>query len=100
MSDSCDPVNCSPPGSSVHEILQAHTTNLPKLENVRYTPLQVFATFWRKKVLFREYLFAEIFAFVPDICLGKVFRREIAGFKVIYMFKVFNTYFQINLWQR
>ena len=25
MSDSCDPMDCSPPGSSVHEIFQART---------------------------------------------------------------------------
>ena len=40
----CDPVDCSPPGSSAHGILQAHTTNFTKLENIKYTPLQVFPT--------------------------------------------------------
>ena len=60
-----------------------------KMKNIRYTPLQVFPTFQCKQWPFKEYLFAEIFAYVTDICLGKVFRREIAGPKVIYMFKAF-----------
>jgi len=47
----------------------------------------------KKKYSSKNIFFAEIFAFVPDICLGKVFRREIAGFKAMYMFKAFQHIF-------
>ena len=40
----CDPVDCSPPGSSVHEILQARTLEWAAISDGSSTPLSALLT--------------------------------------------------------
>ena len=47
MSDSCDPIDCGPPGSSVHGILQARILESEKKVKVKsLSRVQFFATPW------------------------------------------------------